>query len=72
MTENSDKTYARGETLHIHCFCCEHAADRIHDLRQSLIGAMEAAKAGRLPNEGWVEAVERLLARHDPGRNGEA
>ena len=71
MEEHSDSTYARGETLHSACLCCEHAAGRIHDLRQSLIGAVEAARAGRLPQEGWIEAVERLLARHDPSLNEE-
>lgn len=29
MTENSDKTYERGATLHSACACCEHAADKI-------------------------------------------
>lgn len=69
MTEPSDKTFARGETLHSACLCCEHAAWRIHDLRQSLIGAVEAARSGRLPPDGWVDAVEKLLSKHDPNRN---
>ena len=29
MTENSDKTYERGATLHSACECCEHAAAEI-------------------------------------------
>lgn len=69
MEEHSDRTLARGETLHSACLCCEHAAGRIHDLRQSLIGVVEAARTGRTPREGWIEAVERLLAHHDPNRN---
>lgn len=36
MTENSDKTYERGATLHSACLCCEHAADEIERLRETL------------------------------------
>lgn len=32
MTENSDKTYERGATLHSACLCCEHAAEEIERL----------------------------------------
>lgn len=70
MSEPSDDTYRRGETIHGACLCCEHAAERIFDLRQSLIGAIVAVKTGRtLPME-WAEANERLLKRHDPERDG--
>jgi hypothetical protein len=67
-SEKSDNTYRRRETIHAACLCCEHAAERIFDLRQSLIGAIEAVKAGRSLSREWVEANERLLEEHDPDR----
>jgi hypothetical protein len=65
VSEPSDKTFARGETLHSACLCCEHAAKRIHDLRQVIIGVAEATREGRPMQPGWLEAVEELLAKHD-------
>ena len=61
-TEKSDRTFKRGETRHSDCDCCEHAAERIDELRQSLIGGVEGVKAKRDLTK-WAEANERLLAR---------
>ena len=36
MTENSDKTYERGATLHSACRCCELLAIRIHELENHI------------------------------------
>jgi len=36
MAEPSDDTFARGETLHSACLCCEHAAKTIEGLRDEL------------------------------------
>jgi hypothetical protein len=48
MTENSDKTYERGATLHSACLCCERAADEIERLAarvQHLEERLEIASA---------------------------
>lgn len=71
-SEKSDNTYRRRETIHAACLCCEHAAHRIFDLRQSLIGAIEAVKFGRPLSREWAEANERLLEEHDPDHSGES
>lgn len=65
MTSKADRTMARGETMHSCCSCCEHAAERIDELRQSLIGGIEGVKAKRDLTK-WAEANERLLARAQP------
>lgn len=61
-SSKSERTMARGETLHSCCDCCEHAAERIDELRQSLIGGIGGVKAGRDLTK-WAAANERLLAR---------
>lgn len=66
MTENSDKAFTRKEVRHSECACCEYAANRIHELRQVILGSVNAAKSGRPQGEQWVEAVEKMLYRHDP------
>ena len=42
--------------------CCEHAAERIDELRQSLIGGIEGVKSGH-DLAKWAAANEKLLAR---------
>jgi hypothetical protein len=62
MTENSDKTYERGATLHSACECCELLAIRIHELEnyiQTLHGYSRRERVG-LKDADW-EAFIRVL-----------
>jgi hypothetical protein len=57
VTEPSDKTFTRGETLHSACLCCEHAAERIFDLRQVIIGVLEGRKRNRPLTAEWAGMI---------------
>lgn len=48
MTENSDKTYERGATLHSACECCEHAAEEIERLTKVVADLLSL---GQIPAE---------------------
>jgi hypothetical protein len=62
MSKKSQRTFKRNETQHVDCACCEHAAERIEELRQSLLGGIHLARTSS-PMMLWADANERLLAR---------
>jgi hypothetical protein len=60
MTENSDKTYERGATLHSACECCEHAADEIARLAEE--NEWQRAQIAEMQSYGQIPAED--VARH--------
>jgi len=69
MTENSDKTYERGATLHSACECCEHAAEEIERLQAHIAVLEREVKHLHECNETRLERNrrqgDRIVALYD-------
>jgi hypothetical protein len=63
VSEKSERTFKRGETRHIHCDCCERAAERIAELEAALRSIAEgySSEADDRPQAFGMSRIARKV-----------